>query len=64
MVALVTYAETFGWTPRQVDQLTLEQEDWLIPVMNAINAQREYAQAKAAEAQERKNKAKRARGFQ
>lgn len=58
MVALVTYAETFGWTPQQVSQLTIEQDDWLMPVMNAINAQREYTQKKAAEAQERKNKAK------
>ncbi len=64
MIHYVTYAEKFGWTPEQVDQLTIGQDDWLIPIMHAIDGQREYAQKKAAEAQERKDKAKRARGFQ
>lgn len=63
MVAYVTYAEKFGWTPQQVDQLTIEQDDWLVPIMHAIDEQRAYAQKKAAEAQERKAKAKQARGF-
>lgn len=64
MVAYVTYAEKFGWTPQQVDQLTIEQDDWLVPIMHAIDEQRAYAEKKAAEAQERKAKAKRNRGFQ
>ena len=64
MVGYATYAEKFGWTPQQVDQLTAEQDDWLIPVMHAIDSQREYQQQKAADAQERKSKAKRVRGFQ
>lgn len=63
MVAYVTYAEKFGWTPRQVDQLTIGQEDWLLPVLNTIEEQRSYNQQKAIEAEERKADAKRRRGF-
>ncbi len=63
MVAYATYAERLHWTPQQVDQLTIEQDDWIIPVLDAVNAQREYAQQKAQEAAERKQKAKRNRGF-
>lgn len=64
MVGYVTYAEEFGWTPQQVDQLTAQQDDWLIPVLHAIKAQRDYQQQKAQDAQERKAKAQRVRGFQ
>lgn len=63
MVAYVTYAEKFGWTPQQVDQLTVDQDDWLMPVMYAIDAERAYKEKKHAEAQERKAKAKQSRGF-
>jgi hypothetical protein len=63
MVTYVTYAEKFGWTPQQVDQLTIAQDEWLMPIMHAIDAQRAYDQRKAAEAQERKAKAQQNRGF-
>jgi hypothetical protein len=63
MVAYVTYAEKFGWTPQQVDQLTVEQDDWIMPVMHAVDAERAYKEKKAADAQERKAKAQRSRGF-
>jgi hypothetical protein len=63
MVGYVTYAETFGWTPQEVDRLTIAQDDWLIPIMNAVNGERAYKEKKAAEAQERKAKAQRNRGF-
>lgn len=64
MVAYATYAEKLGWTPQQVDRLTLEQDEWIIPILNAVSEQRSYNEQKAAEAQERKAKAKRVRGFQ
>lgn len=59
MVAYVTYAEKFGWTPKQVDELTIEQDNWLMPIAHAIDAQREYQQRKAQESAERKAKAQR-----
>jgi hypothetical protein len=58
MVAYVTYAEKFGWTPQQVDQLTIEQDDWIMPILGAIEEERAYREKKAAEAAERKAKAK------
>jgi hypothetical protein len=63
MVAYATYAEKLRWTPQQVDQLTIEQDDWIMPILNAIDEERGYRERKAAEAAERKDKAKRARGF-
>lgn len=63
MVAYATYAQKLNWTPQQVDQLTIEQDDWIMPILNAIDEERSYRERKAAEAAERKDKAKRARGF-
>jgi len=63
MLAYATYAEKLGWTPQQVDQLTIEQDNWLMPVIFAIDEERAYKEKKAAEAQERKAKAQRNRGF-
>jgi hypothetical protein len=63
MVAYVTYAEKFGWTPAQVDRLTIAQEDWILPVLNTIEEQRSYNEKKAMEAEERRADAKRKRGF-
>jgi len=56
MVRYATYAERLHWTPQQVDQLTLEQDDWLMPILHAIDAERAYKQKKAAEAADRKAK--------
>lgn len=58
MTAYVIYAERWGWTPSQVDELTLEQEDWLIPIAQAFDQEREYREKKAQESAERKAKAK------
>ena len=63
MVAYATYAEKLNWTPQQVDQLTIEQDDWIMPILTAIDGERAYREKKAAEAQERKAKAKQSRGF-
>lgn len=63
MVAYATYAKKLGWTPREVDQLTIEQDDWIMPILGAIDEEQAYRERKAAEAAERKDKAKRARGF-
>jgi hypothetical protein len=63
MVAYVTYAEKFHWTPEQVDQLTTGQDDWILPILSAIEDQRSYNEKKAIEAGERKAEAKRRRGF-
>jgi hypothetical protein len=63
MVGYATYAEKLGWTPQQVDMLTVEQDDWIMPILQAVDAERAYKQKKAEEAQERKAKAQRNRGF-
>jgi hypothetical protein len=62
MVAYAVYAEKFGWTPQQVDELTIQQDEWLMPVVQAIDAQRAYQEKKAHESAERAAKAKQ-RGF-
>jgi hypothetical protein len=62
MVAYAMYAERWHWTPEQVDQLTLEQEDWLMPIAMALDEEKAYREQKATEAAERKAKAKRNRG--
>lgn len=56
MVSYVVYAERWHWTPAQVDDLTLEQDDWLIPIAHAMDREREYRQKKEREAAERKAK--------
>jgi hypothetical protein len=63
MVAYATYAEKLHWTPQQVDQLTIGQDDWIMTILNAVDEQRSYNEKKALEAQERKAEAKRRRGF-
>lgn len=63
MVGYATYADKLRWTPQQVDQLTCEQDDWLIPILQAFDAEREYQQKKAADAAERKAKTKTSRGY-
>ena len=63
MVAYATYAEKFHWTPEQVDRLTIGQEDWLLPILTAIEDQRSYNEQKRQEAEQRKADAKRVRGF-
>ena len=62
LVGYVMYAERWGWTPSQVDQLTLEQEDWFMPMAMAIDDEKSYREKKAADAAERKARAKRNRG--
>lgn len=64
MVGYATYAEKLGWTPKQVDELTIGQEDWLLPILSAVESQRSYNDQKALEAEERKAEAKRRRGYQ
>jgi hypothetical protein len=64
MLGYAAYAEKLGWTPQQVDQLTIEQDNWIMPILHAVDAQREYAAMKAQEAAERKAKAKQSKGFQ
>ena len=55
------YAERWGWTPSEVDNLTLEQEDWLMPIALALDEEKAYRERKAMEAAERKAKAKKNR---
>jgi hypothetical protein len=63
MVGYVAYAEKLGWTPQQVDQLTIEQDDWLMPILHAIDEERAYKERKAQEASARKADVKSKRGF-
>lgn len=62
MLSYALYAERFGWTPQQVDQLTLEQEDWLMPIVNAFDDERERQRRKAEQEADRKRRAEQARG--
>lgn len=32
----MAFADAFGWTPSQVDDLPADVEPWLIPVLNVI----------------------------
>lgn len=61
MVGYAAYAEKLQWTPQQVDQLTVRQDDWLMPILKAMDDEREYRERKASEASQRKDKANRAR---
>jgi hypothetical protein len=58
MVAYTTYAERWHWTPEQVDNLTVEQDDWLLAIAQAMDEERDYRDRKAREAAERAAKAK------
>lgn len=54
------YAEARNWTPDQVDDLTLEQDLWLIPIWSAMGRAREREQARrekeASDAQQRRQR--------
>jgi hypothetical protein len=50
----VIYAERWGWTPDQVDNLTLEQEDWLLPIAEVLDKEKAYREDKARRDAERK----------
>jgi hypothetical protein len=54
----VVYAERWGWTPDQVDSLSLEQDDWLLAIAEAMDKERQFREEKARRAAERKSKAK------
>jgi hypothetical protein len=62
MLTYALYAERFGWTPEQVDQLTVEQDDWLMPIAAALDSERERREKKAVDDAERKAKAKKNQG--
>lgn len=62
MLRYVVYAERWGWTPEQVDSLTIEQEDWLIPIAQAMDAEQDKREKRARADAERKAKAKRNAG--
>lgn len=54
------YGELRGWTPEQVDNLTLDQDTYLIPVWEAMGRAREREQKRRErEAQDAQNRRKR-----
>lgn len=57
MLTYALYADRFGWTPEQVDRLTVEQDDWLMPIASALDNERERREKKAMDEAERKAKA-------
>ncbi len=59
MLGYAVYADRWHWTPQQVDQLTIEQDDWLMPIAMAFDAEEKYRADKAQRSAERKAKAKR-----
>ena len=63
MLSYAIYAERFGWTPEQVDRLTVEQDDWLVPIAIAMDKERERQEKKAIDEAERKAKAKKNQGI-
>ena len=46
MLSYTIYAERWHWTPEQVDNLTLEQDDWLLPIAEAMDKEQEYRREK------------------
>lgn len=50
----VIYAERFGWTPGQVNELPLAVEPWVLPISDALNAERERRAEKAREDAQKK----------
>jgi hypothetical protein len=62
MVGYAAYAEKLHWTPQQVDQLTIEQDDWLMPILHAVDAERAYKEQKAQDQAARAAKAKQNKG--
>lgn len=38
------FAERYGWTPEQVDNLPLDVAPWIMPIAHAIDAERERRQ--------------------
>lgn len=56
MLTYALYAERFGWTPEQVDRLTVEQDDWLMPIAAALDSERARQEKKAIDEAERKAK--------
>lgn len=57
MVGYAAYADKLHWTPQQVDALTIEQDDWLMPVLHAVDEERAYKEKKAQDAAQRAAKA-------
>lgn len=58
MLTYTIYAERWHWTPQQVDNLTLDQDDWLLPIAEALDKEQEYRQEKARRKAELDRKAK------
>ena len=58
MLGYAVYAERWHWTPQQVDDLTIEQDDWLMPIAMAMDAEQEYRAEKKRRSAERKAKNK------
>jgi len=54
MLAYALYAERWGWTPDQVGNLSLEVADWLLPIAEVMDKERERREVKAQRAAEKK----------
>lgn len=54
----MVYAERWGWTPQQVDDLPLETSDWLLPIAELFDKEQEYRMEKQKREAERKSKRK------
>lgn len=58
MVTYALYAERWGWHPEQVDRLTIQQDDWLMPIARAFDGEKERQRKRAEEKAKRDQKAK------
>lgn len=50
------YAQRFNWTPQQVDELPLDVEPWLVPIVSAMEAEQVRRSEAAQKAAEKKRK--------
>jgi hypothetical protein len=46
-VRYAVYADRFGWSPSQVDEIPLLTDAWLLPIANAIGAEKAVREEKA-----------------
>jgi hypothetical protein len=44
----VMFAERYGWTPDEVDNVPLYLEPWILPISDAIDEERERRRVEAA----------------
>jgi hypothetical protein len=55
-IRYAAFAEKYGWHPRQVDELTIAEEDWILEIAHLMGLERVKREKQAAEVAERRRK--------